>query len=261
MTGDLRIYVVLTSIAKQPHGPSWILTLIGVQCHEIPCSWSFSRGVQYIVLSPSVTRLQPRSIVSLWLSSFYTLPLPSLGGDGEFLSPWKNILGTVLPTSIWTHPPQTSVSKVTCVFCWIDFSLFLQVVLTGGALGNASDFDTADPAAPKSFMALTPVNVHGESSQSLEKASKKTPFYKRRWFLIFQVIACLVGIGLLFVLLFPVVKAIAQRIVDDSNLNVDRVTISEPTNTSYVPFPEAPTRITLNGLLCYLASHSVWTVG
>jgi len=134
-------------------------------------------------------------------------------------------------------------------------------VLTGGALGNASDFDTADPAAPKSFMALTPVNVHGESSQSLEKASKKTPFYKRRWFLISQVIACLVGIGLLFVLLFPVVKAIAQRIVDDSNLNVDRVTISEPTNTSYVPFPEAPTRITLNGLLCYLASHSVWTVG
>jgi hypothetical protein len=134
----------------------------------------------------------------------------------------------------------------------------LQVVLTGGALGYAADFGTADPAGPNSFMDLltpTPDSVHWERagrSQSSEKArgaSEKKPFHKRRWFIISQVIGCFVGIGLLFVLLFPVIKATAQHIVNVSELNVDRVTISEPTNTSYVHFPEAPARIALNA--CY----------
>jgi len=163
------------------------------------------------------------------------------------LSPWKIIFRTVVPTSIWTHPPRISVSEVKCVYCRLNPSLFLQVVLTGGALGNAADLGTADPAGPISFMELlTPDGVHWEqapgSSQSSEKAggaSEKKPFYKRRWFIISQVIACFVGIGLLFVLLFPVIKAIAQHIVDVSKLNVDRVMISEPTNTSYDSFPRS----------------------
>jgi hypothetical protein len=160
------------------------------------------------------------------------------------LSPWKNILGTALPTSILTRPPRTSVSEVMRVFFRIDPSLFLHTVLTGGALGNAADIRTADPGGLNSFMErLTPDDVHWQhagSSQSSKKtggAFEKTPFYKRRWFIISQVIACFVGIGLLFVLLFPVIKAIAQHIVNVSELNVDRVVISEPTNTSYVSFP------------------------
>jgi hypothetical protein len=115
--------------------------------------------------------------------------------------------------------------------------------LTDSALGNAANFGTTDPAGLSSFMErLTPDGVHWEqagSSQSSEKAggvSEKKPFYKRRWFIISQVTACFVGIGLLFVLLFPVIKAIAQHIVNVSKLNVDRVMISEPTNTSYVSF-------------------------
>lgn len=161
------------------------------------------------------------------------------------MNSWKDILGTVPRTSIWSHLLQTSVSEVTCVFCRIDPRLFLQVVLTGGALDSAADFGT-DPAGPKSFMApLTPDGVHweqaGSSGSSVKAggASEKKPFYKRRWFITSQVIGCFVGIGLLFVLLFPVVKAIAQHIVDDSELNVDRVMISEPTNTSYVSFPRS----------------------
>jgi hypothetical protein len=117
-------------------------------------------------------------------------------------------------------------------------------VLTGGAPGNTADFGAADLAGPNSFMeSLTPDGVYWEqarSSQSSEKAgaaSEKKTFYKRRWFIISQVIVCFVGIGLLFVLLFPVIKAIAQHIVNVSKLNVDRVVISEPTNTSYVSFP------------------------
>jgi len=119
-------------------------------------------------------------------------------------------------------------------------------VLTGSALGNAANFGTADPAGLTSFMErLTPEDVHGDqagSSQPSKKpggASEKEPFYKRRGFIISQVIACFVGIGLLFVLLFPVIKAIAQHIVNVSKLNVDRVMISEPTNTSYVSFPRS----------------------
>jgi hypothetical protein len=124
-------------------------------------------------------------------------------------------------------------------------SFFSQIVLADDSPGNAADFGTADPAGLSSFMErLTPDRVHDHagSSQSSEKsggASEKKPFYKRRWFIISQVIACFVGIGLLFVLLFPVVKAIAQHIVNVSELNVDRVMISEPTNTSYVSFPRS----------------------
>ena len=174
--------------------------------------------------------------------SFYTRLSPALQ-DSEPLSPWKNVFGTVVPTSIWTHRPRTSVSEVRCIFCRIDPSLFLQVVLTDSALDNAADFGTANPAGLNSFMErLTPDGVHGEqarSSQPSEKAggaSETKSFYKRRWFIISQVIACFVGIGLLFVLLFPVIKAISQHIVNVSKLNVDRVMISEPTNTSYVSF-------------------------
>lgn len=68
------------------------------------------------------------------------------------------------------------------------------------------------------------------------RESKRIPLYKRRWFLVSQAISCLVGIGLIFVLAYPVVKAIAQHIVNVSRLNVDRVVIAEPTNTSYVLF-------------------------
>lgn len=144
----------------------------------------------------------------------------------------------MVPTSIWTHRPRTSVSDVNVCF------LSHWPTLTDPSLGNAANFGTTDAAGLNSFMErLTPEGVHGEragSSQSSEKAgavSEKKPFYKKRWFIVSQVAACFVGIGLLFVLLFPVIKAIAQHIVNVSKLNVDSVMISEPTNTSYVSFP------------------------
>ncbi|KAI0256058.1 hypothetical protein BJV78DRAFT_435519 [Lactifluus subvellereus] len=64
-------------------------------------------------------------------------------------------------------------------------------------------------------------------------ASTNIPFYRKHSFLISRVIAALVGIGLLFVLLYPVVKVIAQHIVNVSQLNIDRVAILQPTNTSF----------------------------
>lgn len=87
-----------------------------------------------------------------------------------------------------------------------------------------------------------PANAQAGPSQNEEDAATaaaggavvahKVPFYKKRWFIISQVIAVLIGIALLFVILFPVVGAIAQHVVDVSVLNVDTVAIVQPSNTS-----------------------------
>ena len=63
-------------------------------------------------------------------------------------------------------------------------------------------------------------------------ASKGPPLYRKTSFLICQAVTLVVGFALLFVLLYPVVGAIAQHIVNVSKLNVDRVAITGPTNTS-----------------------------
>ncbi|KAI0668274.1 hypothetical protein C8Q78DRAFT_1081656 [Trametes maxima] len=63
--------------------------------------------------------------------------------------------------------------------------------------------------------------------------STKPPLYKRRWFIITNVVGACLGIAILFILLYPVVHAIAQHIVNVSVLNVDRVAITKPTNNSF----------------------------
>ncbi|KAI0340460.1 hypothetical protein BDW22DRAFT_1360443 [Trametopsis cervina] len=62
---------------------------------------------------------------------------------------------------------------------------------------------------------------------------RKPGWYKSRNFLICQGIIALLGIALLFILLFVVVKAIAQHVVNVSVLNVDAAQIIDPTNTSF----------------------------
>ncbi|KAI0643298.1 hypothetical protein C8Q79DRAFT_1012595 [Trametes meyenii] len=61
----------------------------------------------------------------------------------------------------------------------------------------------------------------------------KPPLYKRRWFIITSIVGACLGIAILFILLYPVVHAIAQHIVNVSVLNVDRVAITKPTNNSF----------------------------
>ena len=68
--------------------------------------------------------------------------------------------------------------------------------------------------------------------------AKKVPFYKKKgWWktrnaLIAQAVLGALGIALLFIVLFPVIKAIAQLVVDRSVLNVDTAAISSPSNDS-----------------------------
>jgi len=124
-------------------------------------------------------------------------------------------------------------------------TLIFHVLLTVYAPGHAADFAGTDPTGVDPLPAgTTPtgasvgehdVTEHpgdGDPAATGAVSLEKTPFYKSRRFLISQAIAIPAGIGLLFVMLFPVVKAIAQHIVNVSKLNVDRVVISEPVNAS-----------------------------
>jgi hypothetical protein len=60
----------------------------------------------------------------------------------------------------------------------------------------------------------------------------KPPFYLRPWFVVTGLIVGALGLGLLFIMLYPVVKAIAQLVVNRSVLNVDMAMITNPQNGS-----------------------------
>jgi hypothetical protein len=58
----------------------------------------------------------------------------------------------------------------------------------------------------------------------------KVPLYKRRWFIITAIVVALLGIALLFIILFPVIRAIVQLVVKRTQIDVDRAMILNPTN-------------------------------
>lgn len=62
--------------------------------------------------------------------------------------------------------------------------------------------------------------------------SSKPPVYRRRWFFFTGLFSGAVGLALLFIVLWPVVKAIAQLVVNRSVLNVDQAIITNPQNGS-----------------------------
>ena len=63
-------------------------------------------------------------------------------------------------------------------------------------------------------------------------APPKPPLYKRRWFIITNIVGACIGIALLFIVLFPVVKAIIQDVVNKTTLDITSAAIINPTNTS-----------------------------
>ena len=62
----------------------------------------------------------------------------------------------------------------------------------------------------------------------------KSPFYRRPWFVITGLIVDALGLALLFIILYPVVKAIAQLVVNRAVLNIDVAMITNPQNDSLV---------------------------
>ncbi|KAH9485291.1 hypothetical protein JR316_0002199 [Psilocybe cubensis] len=59
------------------------------------------------------------------------------------------------------------------------------------------------------------------------------PFYKKRWFIISQIILIPLVIALLFILLFPVVRAIIALVLKRTNIDVQVAEITQPVNGSF----------------------------
>lgn len=60
----------------------------------------------------------------------------------------------------------------------------------------------------------------------------RVPFYKRKWFIIAQIILAPIGFAMIFILLWPVVRAVVQLIVNKATLDIQVATISDPRNSS-----------------------------
>jgi hypothetical protein len=72
-------------------------------------------------------------------------------------------------------------------------------------------------------------NDENDVSQA-QPQQPKVPLYKRRWFIITSIVVALLGIALLFIILFPVIRAIVQLVVNRTQIDVDRAIITNPTN-------------------------------
>ncbi|KAA1471743.1 hypothetical protein DENSPDRAFT_133322 [Dentipellis sp. KUC8613] len=108
----------------------------------------------------------------------------------------------------------------------------------GGAIGS-------DGAGAEDEAAAQPVVAGGDAAPTTADA---TPFYKKRWFIVSQIVAGAIGIALLFVILYPVVGAIAQHVVNVSVLNIDTVSLVEPSNNSFT--------LGMNGLVTHTGIFS-----
>ncbi|KAH0589321.1 hypothetical protein H2248_005083 [Termitomyces sp. 'cryptogamus'] len=72
-----------------------------------------------------------------------------------------------------------------------------------------------------------------EQTPAHPKPAPVIPFYKRRWFIISSLILIPLGIALLFIILFPVVRAIIQLVIKRTQLDIEAATISNPQNTTF----------------------------
>ncbi|OBZ73242.1 hypothetical protein A0H81_06855 [Grifola frondosa] len=87
--------------------------------------------------------------------------------------------------------------------------------------------------SPATALAAPDANAGSRTDAAPSAVAAKVPLHKRRWFIITSVVGALLGIAFLFILLYPIVHAIAQHIVDVSVLNLDQAAILHTTNTSF----------------------------
>lgn len=62
---------------------------------------------------------------------------------------------------------------------------------------------------------------------------QQKPFYKRRWFIICQIVTAIIGVVMIFVMLWPIVHAIAQHVLDVSHMHIESSVIQSPSNDSF----------------------------
>lgn len=95
-------------------------------------------------------------------------------------------------------------------------------------------------AQAQAYPSAIPQASHGQAGQGANAQAASTaqaeepPFYKRRWFIISSLVGVFLGIPLLFIILFPVLKVIAQGIVNKAALNIQTAAIQVPQNATYV---------------------------
>ncbi|KAG2368054.1 hypothetical protein BDR07DRAFT_1391769 [Suillus spraguei] len=107
-------------------------------------------------------------------------------------------------------------------------------------LGGCSTLSLKGHAAP--IAGTGPAEAHVPQSEcqptdtdtaAVPVAALKPPLYKRKWFIITSIVGVCLGIALLFIILFPVLRAIVQYIINRSTLNIQRAAILSPSNTSF----------------------------
>lgn len=127
------------------------------------------------------------------------------------------------------------VPEHPCEVCFQ--ALYTIPLLIPKAIGNAAGpagtegVSTSRPAAPMGA-------VSGWDDQTAPppavSPARQQPFYKRRWFIVSQIFIIPVGIALLFIVLFPVVRAIVELVVKRTTLSVQLAVITQPVNNSSV---------------------------
>lgn len=133
---------------------------------------------------------------------------------------------------------------------WQVRSSFLLALLSDiHSLVDPSTGNAANPGVSRFSEAQGATVSHGEGSEithedaaaagaaggvaaANQPQAYKPPFYLRRWFIVTGVVLGALGLALLFIILYPVVKAIAQLVVNRSVLGVDQVMITNPQNGS-----------------------------
>ncbi|KAJ6593726.1 hypothetical protein B0H19DRAFT_32612 [Mycena capillaripes] len=101
------------------------------------------------------------------------------------------------------------------------------------SLASGTGLTENAPAPAGSRFSEGQVATTGTGAQTAVPQQPRQPFYKKRGFIISQLIIIPLGIALLFILLFPVVRAIVQLVVNRSSLNIDVADITSPANGSF----------------------------
>ncbi|KAF9562767.1 hypothetical protein CPC08DRAFT_361960 [Agrocybe pediades] len=109
-----------------------------------------------------------------------------------------------------------------------------QVQKVGGLYSaNVGSTHSVASGAALRENATLPAGAEADSQATPEKTPPPQLFYKKRWFIISQIIIIPLGIALLFIILFPVLRAIVELVVKRTNLDVQSAIITQPSNNTF----------------------------
>ncbi len=103
-------------------------------------------------------------------------------------------------------------------------------------IGHAVPTGFTTPAGvPTGVDAAKPTSAmdHRANSDPFSPLTRaRVPFYRRKWFIITQIVLAPIGFAMIFILLWPVVRAVIQLVVNRSTLDIQVATVSGATNNS-----------------------------